>query len=327
MKRSSFLPTTRGAAWALIAAALAFGSACAPSNDVQGGAPILTELTLIAPGPTAAITITEKTADCPTTAATGVACDPSMDTQCRLQPNWCSCVADAMDMTMGKWDCSPFTVLAVVAVFDRLLDTAPFDAVYPAEAKDVVTATSTPMETFGVTTDYASNGTPMGLNPLLGFFYAANFRGHGPSLYSLGDPEFPSGAIVSVALQGSLVTAKDKTPFKGKGLLQSGTVDFTMPAFHANVVPADAMNPAKVSFTNLVPADVTRHITVLAGTTDVTAVSDLKVSDDSLTVTVSPMMADSWPVPATITINVDATTKDKLGKTIDAAATGSFMTM
>ena len=42
--------------------------------------------------------------------------------------NWCTCVADAMAPNMGAWNCDPFAnVTAVIAVFDRLLDTAPFE--------------------------------------------------------------------------------------------------------------------------------------------------------------------------------------------------------
>ena len=44
--------------------------------------------------------------------------------------NWCNCVPGRDDDTgvTGAWDCTPFTnVTAVIAVFDRLLDTAPLD--------------------------------------------------------------------------------------------------------------------------------------------------------------------------------------------------------
>ena len=326
MKRS-FSPPTRGTFCALVAV-MASGTACEPDNGVPPGPPVLTKMILVAPGPTAAVTITPTTADCVNPIATGNACDPSMDGLCRdgAMMGWCSCVADAMDMSMGTWDCEPFPVIAVVAVFDRLLDTAPFDVVYPDGSLEVVTgsaAAGSPQ--FDLVTDYASTGTPMGVTPLLGFYYNGNFRNNGPSLFSMPDPGFPSGSTVDVKLQASLVRAKDgTTPFVGEGLLQGGTVLFTMPAFSASIAPPDDMgNPASVTFSNFVPDDVTTHITVTANNVDVTAMVTLAVS--GMTVTATPMTA--WPAGATIAISVDATTKNTLGQTIAAAKSDSFTAM
>ena len=140
MKRSSS-PTTREVLCALLAV-MASASACEPDNDVQPGAPVLTKIVMVAPGPTG-IEVNADTPGCPTAIVGGEACDPSSDALCQQSAtSWCTCVADATDMTMGAWDCAPFEVLAVVAVFDRLLDTAPFDVVYPMPAPEVATGTA-----------------------------------------------------------------------------------------------------------------------------------------------------------------------------------------
>jgi len=305
---------------------MASGTACEPDNGVPPGPPILTKMILVAPGPTP-VTITPETSDCTAGIASADACDPMMDGLCRdaAMAGWCNCVADATDMTMGAWDCSPFPVLAVIAVFDRLLDTAPFEAVYPAGSEEVVTGSAgAGSPQFALVTDYASTGTPMGVTPLFSFYFNGNFRNNGPSLFSMPDPGFPSGSAVDVKLEASLVRAKDgTTPFVGLGLLQGGEVLFTMPAFTASIAPPDSGNPASVTFTNFVPDNVTAHITVTANAVDITAQVDLAVS--GLVVTATPKTA--WPAGATIAIAVDATATNKLGQTIAAAATGSFTAM
>jgi hypothetical protein len=323
MKRS--FPSPAREALCAFVALVASASACAPANDVEPGAPVLTKMILVAPGPTP-VTITSATADCASGIATGDACDPSMDGLCRQTPGWCSCVADAMDMTMGAWDCEPFQVLAVVAVFDRLLDTTPFDAVYPAPSLDVVTGSAgAGAPQFDLATDYASTGTPMGVTPLFSFLFNGNFRNNGPSLFSTPDPGFPSGSPVTVNLQASLVRAKDgTTPFMGEGLLQGGTVLFTTPAFMAtSIAPPDMGNPASIVFNNAVGDDVIAHITITAGNADITAQVTLVAS--GMVVTATPKTA--WPAGATITIAVDATAKNKLGQTIDAAKSDQFTAM
>ncbi len=325
MKRS-FSPPTRGTLCALVAV-MASGTACEPDNGVPPGPPVLTKMILVAPGPTPAVTITPETSDCVSGIASAGACDPSMDGLCRdtAMAGWCSCVADAMDMSMGAWDCAPFPVIAVIAVFDRLLDTAPFEAAYPDGSVEVVTGSAgAGSPQFDLVTDYASTGTPMGVTPLLGFYYNGNFRNNGPSLFSMPDPGFPSGVAVDVTLKASLVRAKDgTTPFVGVGLLQGGTVLFTMPAFTASIAAPDAGNPASVVFTNFVPDDVLTHITVTADNVDITAQVDLAVS--GMSVTATPKTA--WPVGATIAITVDATAKNTLGQTIAAAKSDSFTAM
>jgi hypothetical protein len=165
----------------------------------------------------------------------------------------------------------------------------------------------------------------MGVTPLLGMFFNGNFRNNGPSLFSAPDPGFPSGSAVTVNLQASLVRAKDgTTPFVGEGLLQGGTVLFTMPAFTASVSPPDDMGtPASVVFTNVVDQDVIGHITVTANNADITAQVDLAVS--GMVVTVTPKTA--WPAGAMIAITVDATAKNALGQTITAFEPGPFIAM
>ena len=326
MKRS-FSPPTRGALCALVAV-MASGTACEPDNGVPPGPPVLTKMILVGPGPSPAVTITPETSDCVNGIASADACDPMMDGLCRdtAMAGWCSCVADAMDMTMGAWDCAPLPVIAVVAVFDRLLDTAPFDVVYPDGSVEVVTGSAAAgSPPFNLVTDYASTGTPMGVTPLFSFYFNGNFRNNGPSLFSMPDPGFPSGVAVEVKLQASLVRAKDgTTPFTGIGLLQGGTVLFTMPAFTASIAAPDAGNPASVTFSNFVGDDVLAHITVTADNVDITAQVDLAVSG-GMTVTATPKTA--WPAGATIAITVDATAKNALGQTIAAAKSDSFTAM
>src|SRR5436190_8460364 len=214
MKRS-FPPPAREALFGAIALAtlLGLGTACEPDNNVQPGAPVLTTMIMIGPGG-ATTTVTKDTPDCPPGIVGSEACDPSMDTLCKHPaPGWCNCVADMADMTMGAWDCSDVGVLAVVAIFDRLLDTAPFDAKYPDGITNAMTATtpSASAPQFQVISDYASTGTPMGVNPLFATFVFGNPRNTGPSLFAMPDPAFPSSAAVTLQLEAAQVHAKDGT--------------------------------------------------------------------------------------------------------------------
>ena len=125
MKRS-FLPPARDA---LLVFALTCGAACTPNQGVKPGAPELIEFTILQAGPTAT-TVRADTPDCMSGIASGTACLPMggdagdggvglpVDSLCRdaTAQNWCTCVADATDGTMGVWSCEPFTnVMAVVA--------------------------------------------------------------------------------------------------------------------------------------------------------------------------------------------------------------------
>ena len=351
MKRS--FPSPARDALCVVLGALACGAACEPNNNVKPGAPELIELTLVTPGPTA-MTVTADTPDC-AAIKTGDACMPAPappavpDTLCRLASasNWCMCtVTDPMgDPNVGTWGCDPFSnVMAVVAVFDRLLDTTPLDpGDAPGRMDIVMTSAGAGAAAFDVLTDYSATGDKNGLIfNLFGPAFFGNFRADGPSLFTAPQPAFPSGTAVTVTLNGDKVRAKDgHTQFTGANLLMSGSIAFTTAPFSASVSPPDATamdpNAATVSFTNVVeaaacpsmdPMDMTKtipcatasHISATAGGT---AVAVDVSSGGGSSVTVTPT-AGKWPMGAMVVITVDATTKDLLNETIDMAATGMF---
>ena len=357
MKRS-FPPPAREALCALVGV-LVCGAACEPNHDVPPGPPELKEFTIIVGG-TTPTTITENTPECPATLPTMPACNPVGDPPdglCWQAPmsNWCNCLPDPADATgmAFAWDCAPFTnVSAVIAVFDRLLDTVPFD---PAGVMDVVTTMAgTGAPVISLLTDYSSTGQADGLIfNLFGPFFFGNFRGNGPSLFSVPQPEFPSGTTVTVSLQAAKVRAKDgTTPFTGKGLLQGGNLVFTMATFSAVVVAAKPFMPetadtpemaatdAMVAFTNFADNDlpcgpptpdmtdvdpplciVAAHITATANGAPV--MIDV-ASGDGHTYTVIPMGGAAWPTGAAVVITVDAATTNLLGQPIDAAVSEPF---
>jgi hypothetical protein len=261
--------------------------------------------------------------------ADGGAAQPP-DTLCRFanDQNWCNCVPDATDGTLGTWSCEPFTnVMAVIAVFDRLLDTSPLDPGDAAGLMDVVTVDSTPPTT--VLSDYSASGARDGLIfNLFGPAFFGNFRVNGPSLFTAPQPEFPSGATVTVNLDANKVRAKDgTTPFKGDGLLQAGTLVFTMAPFAATIVePAaptmDMPMPsiaATVAFTNF--TDPSGHITVTANGTPVPVT--IESADGGATFSVTPT-SGAWPSGATIVVTVDAATTNLIGQPVAAAASKTF---
>jgi hypothetical protein len=281
-----------------------------------------------------ATTVRPDTPECMNPIASADAClpmgdpaDPSVpvDSLCRdgAKNNWCSCVADAMDGSMGTWSCEPFTnVMAVIAVFDRLLDTTPLDPGDAPGLTDVVMAMAG-APSVEMLSDYSSTGSPDGfIFNLFGPAFFGNFRANGPSLYSAPQPAFPSDATIEVSLDANKVRAKDgTTPFKGEGLLQSGTLIFTTAPFSATVTaPEDAtMDPTvTVSFTNF--TDPTGHITATANGA---AVAIDVESGDGATFTVKPH-AGSWPAGATIVVTVDATTVNLTGQMVAAAASATF---
>jgi hypothetical protein len=331
MKRS-FLPPARDA---LLVFALSCGAACTPNQGVKPGPPELIEFTILQAGGVAT-TVKPDTPDCVSGIASGAACLPMgsdagdggvalpPDSLCRdaTAQNWCTCVADADDGTMGVWSCEPFAnVMAVIAVFDRLLDTAPFE-VGDAGLIDVVTADATPAT--DLLTDYSATGARDGfIFNLFGPAFFGNFRGNGPSLFAAPQPEFPSGATVTISLDAQKVRAKDgTTPFTGDGLLQAGQLVFTMAPFAASVTaPADAaMDPAvTVAFTNF--ADPTGHISATANGTAVAV--DIESGDGGATFTVKPT-AGAWPAGATIVVTVDATAPNLIGQMVAAAASTTF---
>jgi len=322
---------------------------------------VLKEFTIVAGGtPT---TVTADTPDCPAGIVGSEACMPMGDPPdglCRQASamNWCNCVPDDADMTgmTGNWDCSPFAnVSAVIAVFDRLLDTMPLDPGDAPGLTDVVTTmagTGAPVIT--LLTDYSSTGAADGLVlNLFGPFYFGNFRGNGPSLFSAPQPEFPSGTTITVSLQADLVRAKDgTTPFTGSGLLQGGTLVFTMAPFSGVVVAAKpfmpatmdteemATTPAMVAFTNFVepapcgpptpdPMDEDPPLCTIAAAHITATVNGAPAaitiaSGDGTTFTVKPMGGNAWPTGATVVITVDAATTNLLAQPIDAAASVTF---
>jgi len=327
MKRS-FPPPAREALFGIVAltALLGLGTACEPDNNVQPGAPVLTAMALV--GQAAPIVVTKDTVDCPAAIVGGEACDPSADTLCRHPaPGWCTCAADMMDMTMGKWDCSDVPVLGVIWVFDRLLDTAPYDATYPAQPTNVITGSApATAPQFMVAADYGSTGTPMGLNPLLATFVFGNPRNNGPSLFGTPDPCFPSATASTVQLDPGQVRAKDgKTAFTSEGTIAGGMISFTMPAFTASIAPPDAMamTPATITGNNYLGQDnLPAHVKVTANGVDVSTQVDVTVS--GATATVTPMKDFPWAAGATIVITLDATTPNACGQPIDAAQTATF---
>ena len=338
----SFPPPAREALCVLVGA-LACGAACSPNNGVKPGAPELIEFIIVQAGPTAT-TITPATVECVNPIATGDAClpmgsmagadggvDVPADTLCRngTANNWCSCVPDAADGTMGKWSCEPFAnVMAVIAVFDRLLDPTQLDPGDAAGLTDVVTAKAgTP--SVDMLTDYSSTGSPNGfIFNLFGPAFFGNFRGNGPSLYAAPQPVFPSDATIEVSLDANKVRAKDgTTPFKGEGLLQSGTLIFSTAPYTATVTAPDAPTTdvpdppisATVSFTNF--TDPTGHITATANGAAVAV--DVESADGGATFSVTPT-SGSWPTGATIVVTVDATTQNLGGQMVAAAASTTF---
>jgi len=354
MKRS-FLPPARDA---LLVFALSYGAGCTPNHDVKPGAPELIEFTIVQAGPVAT-TVRPDTPDCMSGIASGAACLPMgggagdggtalpADSLCRnaTAQNWCSCVPDADDGAMGVWSCEPFTnVMAVIAVFDRLLDTSPLDPGDAAGLSDVVTADATPAT--DLLSDYSATGARDGfIFNLFGPAFFGNFRGNGPSLFSAPQPEFPSGATVTINLDAQKVRAKDgTTPFNGEGLLAAGQLVFTMAPFAASVSapPAPTMEmpeppiAATVAFTNFADAagcfsddddmTVDAPCTMAAHITATAAGAPIMVnvaSADGTTYSVTPKGADAWPA-GTIVVTVDATATNLIGQTVAAAAAATF---
>jgi hypothetical protein len=354
----SFPPPTRAALCAL-AAALVSGAACTPNQSVKPGAPELIEFIIVQTGPRPSTTvITPDTTECPTAVVGGEAClpmgaladvadggmfdaDVPPDTLCRQANamNWCTCVA-GMDPMVGTWQCPLFaSVVAVIAVFDRVLFTEPLAPEGGAAGRfDLVTASSGPLQT-----DYSATGQRDGfifnlIGPLFG-----NFRGDGPSLLSLPQPAFPSAATVTVTLQADKILAKDgTTPFIGKGLLQGREVVFSTAPFHVDILPPDPDPNAQdrvtatVAFTNFTespgcftdddpgtvdaPCAMAAHITT---TSNAAPIAVHVASGDGATYSVKPR-AGAWPAGATVVISVDGTVQSVLNEPIDMASSLTF---
>jgi hypothetical protein len=338
-------PSTTREAFRVLAGLLMGAAACTPNQGVKPGAPQLIEFTIVQGG-TTPTTIRPDTPECVTAIVTGDACLPNgrmadgadggtldadvpPDSLCRQASanNWCTCGADAMDPSMGTWNCDPFvSVTAVIAVFDRLLDTAPFEPGTAPVAGVMTTSATGGSPTADVLADYSSTGNPNGLVfNLYGPFFG-NFRGDGPSLFGVPQPEFPSGATVMVSLQADKVHAKDgKIPYEGSGQLLGGTLVFTTAPFAAVLAPPDmmAMDPTAVTitFTNMV-ANPKAHVSATANGAPIAV--EVAGDDGASSYPVTPAAGGNWPAGATIVVTVDATTTNLLGQTIAAAATVTF---
>jgi hypothetical protein len=173
-------------------------------------------------------------------AATGAACDPAMHGVCKKgDADWCRCLANSDDMTMGTWNCEAFAPLSVVvATFDRLLDTDPLD---PGDGGNtsrddiaMLTAVPPPPTAVGTATDYSSTGSPTGaVFNVYGPMFFNNFRSGGPSLQVGASPAMPADATVTITLDPTKVRAKDgKTAFTAMGMLASGSLTFKTGPFN-----------------------------------------------------------------------------------------------
>ena len=238
-------------------------------------------------------------------------------------------------MTDGTWSCSFVPAASVLYVFDRLLDTTPFDP--NMGVPNVATLTETPTNgRVSSSATYASNGLQN--QTIFGFLGYPD----GPNVTIAGSPALPTSSNVAVMLNKTMVRAKDgQTPFTGVGFLVDGAVKFATQAFAVTTIvtppppmgPADAaamnpkpdMTPATVSFNNFVDvATLATHITASDAAGNIAV--DL-ASMDNLNVTVTPKA--NWPASTTITISVDATTPDAVGDVLDptgALTTGAQFT-
>jgi hypothetical protein len=314
-----------------------------------------------------------------TAAMTGGMCDPTVPI-CRQvsAKNWCRCVAntppspppastctdagtpdaaaagadaavdagssDAAAPLGGTWNCDPFAPnSAALFVFDRLLDTAPFDTGDGGGSPNVATTmiSPTPPHPVAVTVDYTPNGSPNEIIfPLLG-----DFRSDGPSLLFAGEPATPAAATVTVTLDPTKVRAKDgKTAFTGTGFFKDGSLIYTTAAFAGSItappttpLAADAgacaippttvtpdKTPATITFNDLVdPTAIAALVTITA--TPVTGPIAFKAtSTDGLNVSITP--TDDWPASATITITLDPTATDLDGDAVGAVMPATFTT-
>jgi hypothetical protein len=252
--------------------------------------------------------------------------------------------SDAATPLGGTWNCDPFASTSVALfVFDRLLDTAPFDTGDGGGAPNVATTmiSPTPPNPVAVTVDYTPNGSPNEIIfPLLG-----DFRSDGPSLLFAGQPTFPTASAVTVTLDPTKVRAKDgKTAFVGTGFFKAGSLTYTTAGLSYSITPppttplaADAgacaippitvtpdMTPATITFNNLVdPTAIATHVTITA-TSATGPIAFTATSTDGLNVSITPK-AD-WPASSTITITVDATATDLDGDAVGAIQTATFTT-
>ena len=208
-------------------ALLFFGAACSPTSNVKPGAPVLTTLSIVEPSGTR-WDVTSDTKDCPTSYAEGQDCDPTAYALCELGKNVvCHCDStDMCDPTKGSLVCTYAPGSVAVALFDRLLDTTPFDA-----STTVASLTLDPPNAMSsAATDYSSAGSTTGL------VFPVFFGVMGPTITISGAPALPTDSTVTFALDPTTVRAKDgKTPFTGGGPLKNGTIAFKTGPFTASI--------------------------------------------------------------------------------------------
>ena len=241
--------------------------ACSPTSNVKSGAPVLTMLTIVSPGSTPAgvrVDVTPDTALCPDGYAENMNCDPGTPV-CELGAN-VVCHCDAKDMcdpsitpdaavTGGTLNCTYPPLSYVVATFDRLLDTTPFE---PTTMTSVATLTSVPATATPLTTTaaYTSTGSTTGLIftnfILLTGGYAPDITG--PAIALMGSPALPTGGTVTIALDSSTVQAKDKkTAFTGVNLLANGKLAFKTSSFSASITPPAPPPPMSMDMGTMMP--------------------------------------------------------------------------
>lgn len=234
-------------------------------------------------------------------------------------------------MPDGIWNCAPFAPTAQgLFIFDRLLDTRPFDADAGASVAATVTA-GTPAAAITATTEYTPNGTP---HELFG-----NFRTDGPNLLVTAAPALPAGSPATITLVASQILAKDgKTQFTDNGKFGGGVLTFTTAAFSATVTPpappplpadagacappnTDVARDAAATITFNSPVDPPALMAAVTATVVGTgaAVPVTLTSMDGLNVIVAPM--DKWPANADIRISVAGTAADLAGDVLGAQVT------
>jgi len=209
------------------------GVACAPDTKVKPGAPVLLSIAIMdATG--AGTEISGGAVICPPAVGAGGNCDPAMDKQCRLgMSTWCSCAADAMDMTKGTWACDPVPPMSsIVAIFDRLLDGKPleFDADAGAGPVGIASLVVQPAMPLDSVVAYTPNGDTVGLV----------FGNRGPRVTITASPTLPSGSTVTLTLDKNKIRAKDgKTGFTGGDLVKDGIISFMTAPLSATITVAE----------------------------------------------------------------------------------------
>jgi hypothetical protein len=282
-----------------LTALLLLGSACNPSSNVQPGAPVLLSLALLDPSGNR-VTVAKDTAACDPTLAEGQNCDPGTPV-CEMGANVvCQCVAkDMCDPTInpdaavtgGTLNCTFPPLTKVVATFDRLLNTAPFEAVTMAP---VATLTSDSTTTVPLTAagDYTSSGSTIGI------VFPQAFGIDGPTITLTGTPGVPDTSTSTFQLLPSTVQAKDgKTPFTGASeLLLDGKIAFKTSGFAASITTPAAPPPPPPPPPTGCP-DAGTPMTVVDGGADADAETDSGVSTDAAVASVDAASAAPAAAP------------------------------